>query len=108
MKGLQNLKVDIQLSQKVIGSTPLPNHRTEVSLSSGEKLITDLYIPTTGLVPNSSYIPTKHLNAEGFVVVDEYFAVKGAEDVYAIGDVCNVEPLQFTVYLSSQEFCFDS
>ncbi|TVY42018.1 Oxidoreductase [Lachnellula subtilissima] len=101
MKGLQNLKVNIQLSQKVIDSTHLPNNRTEVSLSRGENLITDLYIPTIGLIPNSSYIPTKHLNAEGFVVVDEFFAVKGAEDVYAIGDVCNVEPLQF-IYVDRQ------
>ncbi|TVY12656.1 Oxidoreductase ptaL [Lachnellula arida] len=93
MKGLHNLKV--------IGSTPLPNNQTEVSLSTGEKLIADLYIPTVGLVPNSSYVPAKHLNAEGFVVVDEYFGVKGAEDVYAIGDVCNVEPLQF-IYTDRQ------
>lgn len=101
MKGLQNLKVNIRLSQKVIGSTPLPNNRTEVSLSTGEKLIADLYIPSVGVVPNSSYIPTKHLNAEGFVVVDEYFGVKGAEDVYAIGDVCDVEPPQF-IYADRQ------
>ncbi|TVY88774.1 Oxidoreductase [Lachnellula willkommii] len=101
MKGLQNLKVNIKLSQKVLGSTPLPNNQTEVSLSTGEKLIADLYIPTVGLVPNSSYVPAKHLNAEGFVVVDEHFGVKGAQDVYAIGDVCNVEPLQF-IYTDRQ------
>ena len=33
--------------------------------------------------------------------VDEYFTVKGAKDVYAIGDVCDVEPLQF-VYTDIQ------
>jgi apoptosis-inducing factor 2 len=35
------------------------------------------------------------------VVVDEYFALKGAKDMYAIGDVCNVEPLQF-IYTDRQ------
>ena len=59
--------------------------------------MTDLYIPTFGLIPNSSYVPAKFRNANGFVTVDEYLKVKGAENVWAIGDVSDLEPLQFMV-----------
>ena len=61
------------------------------SLSNGERLVTDLTIPTFGLVPNSSYVPEKFLNANGYVVVDEYLKVKNAGSVWAIGDVCDTE-----------------
>lgn len=68
----------------------------ELSLSDGTKLITDLYIPTFGVIPNSSYIPDKYLNTNGFVKVDEYFQVKGLENqhVWAIGDISDLEPPQ--------------
>ena len=73
----------------------MPNGRQELTLSGGDKLIADMYIPTFGLTPNSSYIPAKFLNANGSVTVDEYLKVKGARDVWAIGDVSDVEPSQF-------------
>ena len=73
----------------------MPNGQHELTLSSGDKLVTDMYIPTFGLVPNSSYVPAKFLNANGSVMVDEYLNVKGAGAVWAIGDVSDVEPSQF-------------
>jgi NADH dehydrogenase FAD-containing subunit len=87
--------VDVKLQTKVMGSTQMPNGRQELTLSGGDKLITDMYIPTFGLIPNSSYIPAKFLNANGSVTVDEYLKVKGAGAVWAIGDVSDVEPSQF-------------
>jgi apoptosis-inducing factor 2 len=69
--------------------------RQELMLSTSEKLITDVYIPTFGLVPNSSYVPATFTNASGHVVVDEYLQVKGAANIWAIGDVSNIEPAQF-------------
>ena len=54
-----------------------------------------MYIPAYGLQPNSSYVPSKFLDANGFVMVDEYLKVRGTEDIWAIGDVSNVEPCQF-------------
>jgi NADH dehydrogenase FAD-containing subunit len=94
-KDLQNLKVDIKLQTKAMGSAQMPNGRQELTLSGGEKLITDMYIPTFGLIPNSSYIPTKFLHANGSVTVDEYLEFKGAGAVWAIGDVSDVEQSQF-------------
>lgn len=94
-QGLLNLKVNLRTNTKVTESTELANGQQELTLSNGEKLTTDLYIPTFGLVPNSSFIPEKYRDSNGFVVVDEYLKVKGAGDVWAIGDVNNVEWSQF-------------
>jgi NADH dehydrogenase FAD-containing subunit len=88
---LQNLKVNLKLNTKVKNSTQLPNGSWELTLSSGEKLTTDMYIPTFGLIPNSSYLPTEFLDAKGYVIVDSYLKVLGAKDVWAIGDVSACE-----------------
>ena len=95
IKGLQNLKIDVKLQTKVASLAQTLDHRQQLTLLSGVKLITDLYIPTFGLIPNSSYIPSKFLNGNGYVMVDEYLKVKGTKDVWAIGDVSDVEYSQF-------------
>lgn len=95
MRELQNLKVNIRLQTRVKESAQMSDGRQELMLSDGSQLITDMYIPAYGLVPNSSYAPSKFLNANGFVIVDEYLKVRGAEGVWAIGDVSATEPCQF-------------
>lgn len=95
LKALTTLGVDIKFNTRVVGTTTLPTGQTEATLSDGSKLITDLYVPTYGLVPNSSYIPSKFLSSKGFVAVDDYLKVKGAGDVWAIGDVVDVEWMQW-------------
>ena len=92
---LRNLKVEIKLQRTVTSSVKMEDGRQELTLSTSEKLITDVYIPTFGLVPNSSYVPARFTNASGHVVVDEYLQVKGTADIWAIGDVSNTEPAQF-------------
>ncbi|KAA8652897.1 NAD(P)/FAD-dependent oxidoreductase [Aspergillus tanneri] len=96
---LQKLNVDIRLRTKVTSSTRTTRggvDQVELSLSDGTELTADICIPTFGVLPNSSYIPSKYLDANGFVKVDEYFQVKGLENqhVWAIGDVSNLEPPQ--------------
>jgi NADH dehydrogenase FAD-containing subunit len=44
--------------------------------------------------PNTTWIPDEHLDADGFIVVDEYLRVPGATGVYAIGDVAATDPLR--------------
>jgi NADPH-dependent 2,4-dienoyl-CoA reductase/sulfur reductase-like enzyme len=63
-------------------------------LSNGEKKIVDLYLPTTGLIPNSEFIPKTLLNEGGFVKVDEFLHVKGFSDIWAAGDVADVQAPQ--------------
>lgn len=63
-----------------------------VTLSNGEELKTDLYIPTTGSVPNSSFIPPAFLDKDGWVKVDKELRVQSSESssplpIYAAGDI---------------------
>lgn len=44
--------------------------------------------------PNTAWIPREHLDARGFVAVDEYLRVPGAAGVFAIGDVAATDPLR--------------
>ncbi|KAF5690909.1 acid phosphatase [Fusarium circinatum] len=92
---LEKLGVKIRLNTKVNESITLPNGKQEVTFSSGEKVVTDLVIPTFGVVPNSSILPPDLLDKHGYIKVDQYLAVEGREDVFAIGDVSNVEAPQF-------------
>ncbi|KAF2427554.1 FAD/NAD(P)-binding domain-containing protein [Tothia fuscella] len=95
LKELEKLKVDVKLQTKVTASAQLPDGQQELILSTGETLLADMYIPTFGLDPNSYYVPTKFLSSNKAVVVDAHLKVKGAEDVWAIGDVSDVEGSQF-------------
>lgn len=94
-QGLLNLKVDLRTKTRVIKSTELPNDQYQITLSSGDKITADIYVPTFGLIPNSSFIPASYLDSKRFVVVDDYLKVKGAGDVWAIGDVNNIDFAQF-------------
>ena len=44
--------------------------------------------------PNTEFVPSRHLNEEGFVQVDEFFRVPGTANVLAIGDVAATDPLR--------------
>ncbi|PON24162.1 hypothetical protein TGAM01_v206850 [Trichoderma gamsii] len=94
-KELTNLGVHVKLQEKVAASSQLPDGRQELTLSGGDKLITDMYIPTFGLTPNTSYLSATFLDNDGFVVVDDYLQVKGAGPVWAIGDVSAMEGSQY-------------
>ncbi|KAL3426605.1 hypothetical protein PVAG01_00114 [Phlyctema vagabunda] len=94
-KQLKSLQVEIKTGTKVSGTATMPDGRTEVTLFDGTKLTTDLYIPTMGLIPNSAYVPQHLLNQNGFVVVDQYLRVKGAENVWAVGDISAVQRAQY-------------
>lgn len=84
---LTKLGVKIRGEARVAGTKTLASGKTEVSLASGETIVTDLYLPTMGLIPNSEYIDAKYLNEKKNVIVDEFFTVKGAKDVWAAGDI---------------------
>lgn len=87
---LEKLNVKIQLDARVAGSKELPDGKTEVTLQNGETIMTDLYLPTMGMRPNSEMLDNKFLNEKGYVVVDaNTYQVKGLEGqgVWALGDV---------------------
>jgi NADPH-dependent 2,4-dienoyl-CoA reductase/sulfur reductase-like enzyme len=58
-------------------------------LSNGETRETDLYLPATGVTPNTKFVPTALLNEQGYVVANpETLRVEEAGPrVYTVGDV---------------------
>ncbi|KAL4945483.1 hypothetical protein BDV06DRAFT_230855 [Aspergillus oleicola] len=91
---LRALNVELRLNTKVEDEKELADNTWEITLSGGKKLVVDAYIPTFGVKPNSSFIPSEFLNREGFVQLDEYMRVKGTKDMYAVGDISDIEPPQ--------------
>jgi NADH dehydrogenase FAD-containing subunit len=67
-----------------------------VEWSTGQPATTaDAVLWTIGRVtPNTEWLPSGILNADGFVEVDDYLRVRGVEGVYAIGDVAATDPLR--------------
>jgi thioredoxin reductase len=84
---ITKLGVQVRKNARVTGSKTLPDGKTEVTLANGEKIVTDLYMPTMGLTPNTEFLPSSFLNERKCVEVDELFQVKGVENIWACGDV---------------------
>ena len=95
MRYLAILGVEVRVNASVEQTNELPDGSTEIVFASGDKLTTDVYIPTFGVVPNSSYVPKDLVNERGFIKVDDYLRVKGAKDIYAIGEVSDCEAMNF-------------
>ncbi|ESZ95472.1 hypothetical protein SBOR_4126 [Sclerotinia borealis F-4128] len=74
---------------------------TELSISNGDNILCDLYLPTIGIIPNSAYIPKKLLDGQNYVKVDQHLRVHGAEDIWAAGDIIDAQPSQH-VYADKQ------
>ncbi|KAI9903732.1 hypothetical protein N3K66_000261 [Trichothecium roseum] len=68
-----------------------------ITLSDGQTFETDLYLPAHGVQVNTSFVPKKFLDPEGSVRLDPSMRVTGTSNVWAIGDVGNLEPKQLTV-----------
>ncbi|PWY74142.1 FAD/NAD(P)-binding domain-containing protein [Aspergillus eucalypticola CBS 122712] len=79
--------VRVLTDRKVISVSPKEEGGYEIKLNNGDTLETDIYIPTIGVLPNSSYIPREVLDERGWVRVDEELKVSGVEGVYAAGDI---------------------
>ncbi|KAI2620850.1 FAD/NAD(P)-binding domain-containing protein [Xylaria nigripes] len=87
MAELKRLNVVVRGSARVTESSILPDGKYEVVLENGEKISTDLYLPTMGMTPNTEFLADALLTEKRFVNVDEFSCVKGAENVWAAGDV---------------------
>lgn len=85
-KQLKHKKVKVLTSTRVTGAEA-SGDKWAVSLDNGEKLTADLYIPTTGVVPNNSFIPAQFLDKDGWVKVDKEMRV--SENIFAAGDITN-------------------
>ncbi|KAF2180809.1 hypothetical protein K469DRAFT_639235 [Zopfia rhizophila CBS 207.26] len=90
---LKKLGVHVLYNTRVVdvSTASSKNGRTVVTLAKGEKLETDLYIPTHGVLTNSSFLPETLLNSSGYLITNaETLRVDDAGSrVYSIGDVAS-------------------
>jgi apoptosis-inducing factor 2 len=89
-KELQKLHVDIAHNSKAT-VTPTPSGQIEVTLSNGERLVADVFLPTYGLLPNTDFLPKNLLNSKGEVMVDEFLRAKSTADIWAAGDIVDIQ-----------------
>jgi NADH dehydrogenase FAD-containing subunit len=71
--------------------------KTALTLSNGSTLVADLYLPLFGVQVNTGFVPASLLDSTGSIILDKTMRVKGAENIWGIGDVGNLEPKQVTV-----------
>lgn len=89
-KELEKLHVKIVHNTRINGSDIIKTGQTSLSTSGGE-LLTDLYLQTLGLKANSSFLPKYLLNPKGEVILDECLRVKSVADVWAAGDIGDLQ-----------------
>ena len=89
-KQLRGLGVRIVKDCRV--TDKVPDHdkqgETKVMLSNGNHILADVYIPATGVSPNTDYVPAHLLDASGYIITDAKTlrVPEAGERVYAIGD----------------------
>ena len=70
---------------------------TNLTLSNGEVIQADLYLPLHGIELNTSFVPREMLDAQGNLNLDAHLRVLNTENIWGIGDVGNIEAKQLTV-----------
>lgn len=91
-KQLARLGVAVRYGIRVTGSQDLPTG-VEVTLSNGETLTTDVYLPAVGVTPNTGFLPDTLKRSTGYVATDATtlrVETAGAR-VYAAGDVAGID-----------------
>lgn len=86
---LRNLGVHIMHNTRLVSAQELPSSRTRCVLSDDLTISCDVFIATTGVCPNTSFMPTDLLDASGYISTDaQTLRIPRAGDrIYAIGDV---------------------
>ena len=82
------------LVSRVEGSGPGPR-TIEISRKGMKETITaDVFVPTYGLEPNSSFAPTSMLDSHGYIKQTNYLRAEGHDNIFVVGDVGNLEAPQ--------------
>jgi NADH dehydrogenase FAD-containing subunit len=86
---IKNVRVE-SVSPTGAGTGAALTTKARVTLGNGKILDADIYIPATGMRPNTSYIDPGLLTEDGLVDTDTTLRVgKAGPRVYAIGDVAS-------------------
>ncbi|KAN0105956.1 FAD/NAD(P)-binding domain containing protein [Hyaloscypha variabilis] len=102
-KDLQKLGVKLIRKTKVDGTHAVEKgegssvKQTSITLSNGNTIVADLYLPLFGVKLNTSFVPANFLDSTGSIILDKTMRVTGTKNIWGIGDVGNLEPKQVTV-----------
>jgi NADH dehydrogenase FAD-containing subunit len=99
VRELENLKVKNMPNTKVISATPKPGSSDiilEVRSSDGttKQITAQAYLPATGIVPNTEFVPKTLLDKDGFIKQTARLQVEGHKNIFVAGDVGNLEASQ--------------
>lgn len=97
---LKRLKVDIIPNTKVVNTTTKDGETIlELKAVDGSirTITTQAYIPATGVIPNTSFMPSTLVDDKGFIKQTTRLQVEGHKNIFVIGDAGNLEAakLQF-------------
>ena len=103
---LQTLKdrgVEIHLNQRIID----PDYGIEpeggvARTDSGLEIPFDLIFWAVGSKPNTGYFPSDQLSEGQRIPVDQFLRVKNTENVFALGDITNLDEVKKAIYLNDQ------
>jgi apoptosis-inducing factor 2 len=86
---LKRVGVEVIYDTKVVSYPVNQNGTTTVNLHDGNQLTADVFIPATGIIPNTDFLPTELLSATGKVENNEKTlrVDRAGPRIYAIGDV---------------------
>ncbi|KAL7931226.1 hypothetical protein V8C35DRAFT_310723 [Trichoderma chlorosporum] len=91
---LEKLKVKLVPNTKVT-AVEYSGNDTILTLTSSDgktkTLTTQAYLPTTGGVPNSSFVPENLLDSDGYIMQTKSLQAKGYDNIFVLGDVGNLE-----------------
>lgn len=86
---LSALGVKIIHNLRVISSSSLADGKTELNMDDGSKRVVDLFVDTTGGLPNTSFLPNSWLDSKRKIVTETTTLRTTVKNVYAIGDVAS-------------------
>jgi NADH dehydrogenase FAD-containing subunit len=99
VRELENLKVKNMPNTKVISATPTPGSSDivlEVRSSDGKtkQITAQAYLPATGIIPNTEFVPKTLLDSDGFIKQTTRLQVEGHKNIFVAGDAGNLEASQ--------------
>ncbi|KAG4980013.1 hypothetical protein AAZX31_12G089700 [Glycine max] len=104
LKWLKSKKVDVKLEQSVDLSSSSEASKT-YQTSNGETIEADLHFLCIGKPLGSTWIRETLLNndldADGRIKVDKHLRVKGKSNIFAIGDITDVQEIKQGMYASA-------
>ncbi|KAM0518649.1 hypothetical protein ACHAPE_004413 [Trichoderma viride] len=91
---LEKLKVKL-VPNTTVSAVERSGNDTILTLTSADgttkTLTTQAYIPSTGLVPNTSFVPANLLDNRGYVKQTKALLAEGFDNIFVLGDVGNLE-----------------